>query len=443
MAVFREELAEAQHMGASDAAWSNFGPKSRHFIALALCVMLIIAIIWAAWAEIDEVTRAQGQVIPSQRVQIIQHLEGGILVDVPVKEGQTVEADQVLAKVDNVGASSVLRDTQTRVQEHEAAIARLEAEIEGREPVFNEMLSKSNPQLVESERNTYTIRNRQHIEEMNVLDSQIQQRKQELQEGLSRKTALGETLGLVEQRVQRIKPLMQRKLYSEVDYLNLQQEVVRLKGEIDALLNTISKTETAIKETEQRKDLSLATWRSELTKELNIRKSEMASLKENLIANFDRVQRTDLRSPVRGIVKRLLITTLGGIVKPGGEIMEVIPLDDNLLIEAKVRPADIAFIHPGQKAVVKITAYDSSIYGNLDAVVEQIGADTITEQPKGDVFYLIKVRTEQNSIRHKGQELPITPGMVASVDILTGKKTILNYLLKPILKARDAALRER
>ena len=430
-------------MGATDAAWNDFGPRTRHVITGALCLLLLIFLAWAAWAEIDEMTRAQGQVIPSQRVQIIQHLEGGILVDVPVKEGQTVEADQVLAKVDNVGASSVLRDTQTRVQEHEAAIARLEAEIEGKEPQFSEILAKSNPLLIEAERSTYLIRQRQHVEEMNVLDSQIQQRRQELQENLSRKTALEETIGLVEQRAQRVKPLMLRKLYSEVDYLNLQQELVRLKGEIDTLSTSLPKIEAAIKETEQRKELSLATWRSELTKELNTRKSEMSSLRESLIANFDRVQRTELRSPVRGIIKRLLITTLGGIVKPGGEIMEVIPLDDTLLIEAKVRPADIAFIHPGQTAVVKITAYDSSIYGNLSAVVDQISADTITEQPKNDVYYLIKVRTKENAIYYKGQVLPITPGMVASVDILTGKKTILNYMLKPILKARDSALRER
>ena len=443
MPIYKEDSPEVGHMGATDAAWHNFGARSRHFISAVLCGMLVLFILWAAWAEIDEMARAMGQVIPSQRVQIIQHLEGGILVDVPIKEGQTVEPEQVLAKVDNVGASSVLRDTQTRVQEHEAAIARLEAEIEGREPEFPEILAKSNPPLVEAERSTYAIRNRQHVEEVNVLDSQVQQRRQELQEALSRKTALQETMGLVEQRAARVKPLVQRKLYSEVDYLNLQQELVRLKGEIDTLANSINKAETSIRETEQRKELSLATWRSELTKELNARRSEMATLKENLIANFDRVQRTELRSPVRGIIKRLLITTLGGIVKPGGEIMEIIPLDDNLLIEAKVRPADIAFIHPGQTAVVKITAYDSSIYGNLNATVEQISADTITEQPKGDVYYLIKVRTKENAIYHKGQELPITPGMVASVDILTGKKTILSYLLKPILKARDSAMRER
>ena len=170
----------------------------------------------------------------------------------------------------------------------------------------------------------------------------------------------------------------------------------------------------------------------------------MASLKENFIANIDRVTRTDLRSPVKGIVNRILINTRGGIVKPGGEIMEITPVDDSLMVEAKIRPADIAFIHPGQKAVVKITAYDSSIYGNLDGVVEQISADTITgPPPQNETYYQVKVRTTENAIVYRGQRLPITPGMVASVDILTGKKSILTYMMKPILKAKDNALRER
>lgn len=433
-----------QHMGAADAAWHDFGPRTRHRIAGLLCIMLVVLVLWAAWADVDEVTRGMGAVVPSQRVQVVQHLEGGILVDVLVREGEHVEANQVLGHVDNVGAASQMRDTQLRIHGHEAAIARLEAELEGRDPVFSEDLTRKNPTGVEAEKNTYEIRKRQYTEEMKVLDSQIEQRQQELQESLSRKSTFMDTLAIVEQREQRLRPLVQRKLHSEVDYLNLQQEVVRMKGEIEAITNSISKLESAIRETQQRKELSEATRHSELVKELNARKIEMASLKENFIANIDRVTRTDLRSPVKGIVNRILINTRGGIVKPGGEIMEITPVDDSLMVEAKIRPADIAFIHPGQKAVVKITAYDSSIYGNLDGVVEQISADTITgPPPQNETYYQVKVRTTENAIVYRGQRLPITPGMVASVDILTGKKSILTYMMKPILKAKDNALRER
>lgn len=433
-----------RHMGAADAAWHNFGSRARHQIAALFCSMLIVLIIWAALAEVDEVTRGMGQVVPSQRLQVVQHLEGGILVDVLVREGEHVEAGQIVGHVDNVGAASQMRDMQLRIYGHEVAIARLEGELEGRDPVFSEDLQRRNPTGVDAEKSTYEIRKRQYTEETNVLNSQIEQRQRELQESLSRKDTLKETLVIVEQREQRLRPLVERKLHSEVDFLNLQQETVRLKGEIEAIRSSISKLESAIRETEQRKELSEATRHSELVKEINARKIEMASLRETLIASIDRVTRTEVRSPVKGIVNRILINTQGGIVKPGGEIMEIIPLDDSLVVEAKIRPADIAFIHFKQKAIVKITAYDSSIYGNLEGVVDQISADTITgPPPQNETYYQVKVRTHENAIVYRGQRLPITPGMVASVDILTGKKSILNYMLKPILKAKDNALRER
>lgn len=433
-----------RHMGASDAAWHDFGPHSRRRISLVLCALLVVFLLWAALAEIDEVTRGTGQVVPSQRLQVVQHLEGGILMDVAVKEGDRVEADQVLGQVDNVGASALMRDALQRIRSHEAALARLEGELEGKEPFFTQELQEDAPAAVNAERSTFAIRQQQRAEELKVLDSQIEQRQQELRESLSRKGTFEESLALMEQREQRIKPLVQRKLHSEVDYLTLQQEKVRIKGDLDALTTSIPKLESALREAQQRKDLSEATRRSELNKEVNSRSAEMASLRESHIASADKVTRTELRSPVRGIVNRLLITTKGGIVKPGGEIMEIIPLDDSLLVEAKIRPADIAFIHPGQHAVVKITAYDSSIYGTLPGTVEQISADTITgPAPQNESYYLVKVRTQENVIHYRNQRLPITPGMVAGVDILTGKKSILDYLLKPILKARENALRER
>lgn len=430
------------HMGATDAAWRNFGQKSRQMAATALCALVVVFILWAAWADVDEVTKGQGQVVPAQRQQIIQHLEGGILADMLVKEGDTVEAEQVLARVDNVTAASVMRDTQTRIMEHEAAIIRLEAELTGAEPAFSDELRAGAPQIVEAEQSAWEKRRRQQAEEDNILDSQIEQRQQELQESISRKETFADALNLAEQRQQRVASLVARKLHSEMDYLNLKQEVVRLRGEISAIANSIGKIESTLKETQQRKELSYATRESEIIAEINKRRSEQNSLKESFVAGSDRVTRTELRSPVRGIVNRILINTRGGIVKPGGDIMEITPLDDTLVVEAKVRPADIAFIHPGQSAVVKITAYDYAIYGSLGASVEQISSDTFTT-PQGEVYYLVKVRTKEHSIRHGGRELPITPGMVASVDILTGKKTILEYLLKPILRAREGALRER
>lgn len=431
-----------QHMSAADAAWYNWGSRSRRVVAGVLCALLLTFIVWASWAKVDEVSRGVGQVVPAQRLQLIQHLEGGILEEVLVKEGQQVALDQILARVDSVGAASIVRDTQTRILEHGAAIARIEGELQGQVPNFPEELQKQVPHIVVAEQNTYAIRQRQITEEEKILASQLQQKQQELNESLSRKNTFISALALAEQKAQRVSALVQRKLHSELDYLTIQQEVVRLKGEIEALNNGISKIEGAIQESQQRKDLNQAVRHSELVKELNKYTSDRASLKESFVANTDRVTRTDLRSPVNGIVHRLLINTKGGIVKPGGEIMEIIPVDDSLVVEAKVRPADIAFIHPQQNAVVKISAYDHAIYGSLQGKVEHISADTITG-PQNEIYYLVKIRTTENAITHNGQLLPISPGMIANVDILTGKKSILSYLTKPILRAKEGALRER
>ena len=235
---------------------------------------------------------------------------------------------------------------------------------------------------------------------------------------------------------------MQRKIYSRVDYLGLEQKVVSLQGDIESLASSIPKAKAAAEEAKQRLTLRKAEMEAEINAEISKRRTELNSLKETLAAGGDRVTRTELKSPVRGTVKQIYINTVGGVVKPGEAIMEIVPLDDTLLVEARVRPADVAFLHPGQKAMVKVSAYDFSIYGGLEAELEQISADTI-EDKRGEFFYLVKVRTHKNAISYRNEQLPIIPGMVTTVDILTGKKTVLDYILKPILKARQNALRER
>lgn len=435
----REELPFASPV---DAAWNSQGQSTRHVQSLILVFLFAAFIAWAMWASVDEVTRGQGQVVPSQRVQVIQHLEGGILNEVLVTEGQQVSIDQPVARVDNVGVASVLRDMQTRIAEKEATIIRLEAELNEKALDFPEALQSQAPSAVESEKNAYAARKQQRVEEVNILQSQLEQREQELTELSNRKETFTQALELAQRRADLAKPLLARKLYPEVDYLSLQQEIVRLKGEISTFTTSIAKGESAIREANQRLSLGGAEFKSEVVKELNLRKSELASLRESLTAGADRVTRTELRSPVSGIVNRIILNTKGGVVQPGEPIMEIVPIDDTLLIEAQIRPADIAFIHPGQKAIVKLTAYDYAIYGSLNGLVEQLSADSLTG-PRGEVYFLVKVRTNENAIHYRDQILPIMPGMVASVDILTGKKTIMQYLLKPITKARDNALRER
>ena len=417
-----DEMPYVNEVEAALARKPRLGPR---FLSLAVGTLFLVLGVWANFAEIDEVTHANGQVISSQRTQIIQNLEGGILGAVLVGEGEIVEKGTPLAQLDNKLAES-----------------RLEAELNGERPVFSEEVLAAHPQAVSDQMAMFQARESQQRAEMGLLESQYEQRRREVEELTGRKRQTERSLALAVEQRNIAAPLMQRKIYSRVDYLGLEQKVVSLQGDIESLASSIPKAQAAAEEAKQRLTLRKAEMEAEINAEITKRRTELNSLKETLAAGGDRVTRTELRSPVRGTVKQIYINTVGGVVKPGEAIMEIVPLDDTLLVEARVRPADVAFLHPGQKAMVKVSAYDFSIYGGLEAELEQISADTI-EDKRGDFYYLVKVRTRKNSIVYRKEHLPIIPGMVTTVDILTGKKTVLDYILKPILKARQNALRER
>ncbi len=437
--VGADELPYVNEVEAALARKPRFGAR---LLSLTVALLLIVLGVWAGFAEIDEVTHANGQVISSQRTQIIQNLEGGILGAVLVREGDVVQKDTPLAQIDNKLAESQYRDVQNRIVENELSIIRLEAELKGEAPAFPEAMQQDEPQLVKDQMSIYRSRRQQQEAEMGLLKSQYEQRTREVDELMGRKRQNERSLALAIEQRNIAAPLMQRKIYSRVDYLGLEQKVVSLQGEIESLASSIPKAQAAAEEAKQRLSLRKAELDSEINAEISKRRTELNSLKETLAAGGDKVTRTELRSPVRGTVKQIYLNTVGGVVKPGEPIMEIVPLDDTLLVEARVRPADVAFLHPGQKAMVKVSAYDFSIYGGLEAELEQISADTI-EDKRGDFYYLVKVRTRKNAISYREERLPIIPGMVTTVDILTGKKTVLDYILKPILKARQNALRER
>lgn len=441
-----------------DAALARTPSKGARLLSLSVAGFFILFLIWASFAEVDEVTHAEGQIISSQRTQAIQNLEGGILRAVLVKEGDIVDKDAPLAQLDNELAESAYRDAVNKSLENHAAIIRLEAELAGMEPVFfgkleealkhlvdqkgTENFTPKIAQIIEDQMAAYRARKQQFEAEFQVLNSQFHQREREVEEQVARKHQLDRSLALAMEQRNIAYPLMQRRNYSRVDYLALEQKVVQLQGDVESLAASIPKAQAAAREAEQRISFRKAEMESAITEEINKRRVELASLKESLSAGSDRVTRTELRSPVRGSVKRIYLNSVGGVVKPGESIMDIVPLDDSLLVEARVRPADVAFLHPGQKAMVKISAYDFSIYGGLEGDLEQISADTI-EDKRGDFYYLVKLRTKQNSINYRNEDLPIIPGMLATVDILIGKKTVLDYILKPIMKARQNALRER
>lgn len=435
----REELL---FMSEVDQALYGRGRKLAYVASTITIAVLVIFIVWAEFAVLDEVTRGFGKVIPSRRVQEIQNLEGGILSDIYVNEGQVVEKGTVLCRINNEQAASYLRDADAKADEHRAAIARLLAVVDGTEPIFDEDLIKEAPQLVNDQRRIFEAQMRELDIELDLLRDQVEQKQQEVNEMEGRRKQLSRSLEVARKQRDIAKPLVEKQIHSELDYLALEQKVLELRGDMEALALGIPRVKRAVKEALGRIEQRKAEFKSEALEEINQRRRELISIRETLSAGSDRVTRTDVRSPVRGIVKHILINTLGGVVQPGESIMEVVPLDDSLLIEAQIKPADIAFLHPQQKAQVKITAYDFSVYGGLEGTVEHISADTIQDE-KGENYYLVKVRTKQNSMIYHGEELPIIPGMTAQVDVLTGKKSVLDYLLKPILKAKQNALRER
>jgi adhesin transport system membrane fusion protein len=366
-----------------------------------IVIFVTLGLTWAYYAEIDEVTVGQGKVIPSSQVQIIQNLEGGILSEMKVREGDIVQKDQVLLRIDDTRHNSSFREGRSRYLALLAASLRLKAETEGTRLSFPSEIERDAPDLVKYEANLYHSR-------LNGLEVSLASLRQSLQ--------------LTTDELHIMEPLVARGATSEVDVLRLRRQVNEIKGSIDDKRNK---------------------FRADALTELNKIKADLDSVKENNVASSDKVARTIVRSPMNGIVKKVNVTTVGGIIQPGMDILEVVPIENNLKVEAQVKPSDIAFLRPGQKAIVKITAYDFSIYGGLPATLEQISADTLTDEKKNESFYRIQVRTNTNFLGSTEKPLPIIPGMVASVEILTGKKTVLDYLLKPFLKAKEKSLRER
>lgn len=442
LSLFRPE-EELFFMSEVDAAIQRKGHAFAYLLSMAVGVLLVGFVLWAHYTVLDEVTRGMGQVIPSQRIQLIQNLEGGILQEILVHENQVVEKGDILARIDNAIAESQLRDAFVQAQEHKAAINRLAAEADLKATLeFSPELAEADPEILSDQQAIFQARRRQLVAELNVMESQHGQRKQEVVEMQSRKAQLERSLELARQQRDIAKPLVDQGVYPRTDFLALERDISTLQGDIDALRLGIPRVRQAADEANRRIAQRRAEFRAQALDELNRRRGEMKSLIELMSAGEDRVTRTNVRSPVRGTVKQLKLTTVGGVIKPGESIMEIVPFDDTLLIEAKIRPADIAFLHPGQKAMIKITAYDFALFGGLEGYVEAISADTIEDEDK-ESFYKVKLRTKDNAMTYRGESLPIISGMTASVDILTGKKSVLAYILKPILRMKQNALRER
>ena len=417
-------------------------PRGGRSVIWLTLILFVCAVWWASVSEVEEVTRGMGKVIPSSQIQIVQNLEGGILAETYVNIGDIVKKGQLLMRLDEKRFSAPYQEYRYKYLALSAKEARLLAETEGKEMVLPKEVEEENSAIAAREWQLYNSRKAELATTIEILEEKAKQRRQEIAELEEKRTELTRTYQLLKKEIEMTEPLVGQGAVSEVEILRLKRESSTMLGEIAttklAIPRVTSQLNEAIKEIKE-EQLQFA---NNAKKELNEVQAELDALSASSVALVDRLERTSIRSPVYGTVKQVLVNTVGGVIQPGMDLIEIVPLEDTLLVEAQIKPSDIAFLRPEQEAMVKFTAYDFTIYGGLDAQLEYISADSVTDE-KGNAYYQVHVRTNQNYLQGKEAKMPIIPGMVATVDILTGKKTILSYLLKPVLKAKQTALRER
>ena len=418
-------------------------PLHKHFLLVLMFAFFVVAILWASFAKLDITARGEGQVIPSSKIQSIQNLEGGIIEKFFVKEGDRVEKDQLLVRLTDVDAQSNLGSNEAKYMGLMAAIIRLQAEADGKAVVdFPKEVMEKAPQSVAEELRAFSANKDKLNGQTLVLDQQLSQRRQEVNELTRHASDVRGVIALQQERKNMVMPLIQRGSAPKIESVQIEQEIREKQTELNGITQAIPRANSAIAEAEARITELKKTAIAQAQMELAAKTAEMNTVKQTLGALEDRKDRTDIKSPVKGIVKDFKINTIGGVVKPGDSILEVVPLDDQLIVEAKIKPQDIARLRPGLPATVKFSAYDWAIYGGLKGEVTDISADTIKNE-KGESFYRVRVKTFENQLKRKGEVLPIIPGMVTTVDILTGQRTVMQYLLKPVAKTLEYSMHEK
>ena len=436
----QEESETVDFATDADLAILRQEPLRARIVLRTIGIVVALSIMWAAVAQLDEVTRGEGKVIPSRQVQILQSIDGGLVSEILVREGDVVQANQLLIKIDETRFVSSVKENRAQYLGMVARAARLKAMSDGKPFVPPPEVVKESPEVVAQEFQLYEAKRAEMNAAVSIARQQLVQRQQELNEAQAKRAQASQGYELTSKELSVTKPLINSGAVSEVELLRLERDVSRYRGERDMASAQITRVQAAINEAQRKIEEVELNFRNDAGKELSETNAKLSSLSEGSVALSDRVKQSSIRSPVKGTVKRLLVNTVGGVVQPGKDMIEIVPLEDALLLEARVQPRDIAFLRPGQQAIVRFTAYDFSVYGGLDGVLEHIGADTVTDD-KGNAFYTVRVRT--NKPGFGDANLPIIPGMVAEVDIITGKKSVLAYLLKPVLRAKSVALTER
>ena len=430
----------------SPLASATHSPMNFTAQVMLLCIitLVVVFLIWAGMAKIDDATNAEGRVIPSSHIQRISHLEGGIVEKIFVKEGSIVEKNQVLLQINSTVAEARVQEGQDFYYRYLAAVERLRAQVDNKPYVTSPMVEDNAPIIAEQEMALYESHKLKLANDNAIAQADVHQKQQDLIELQNNQKQYTEQCRLANEEFKINKPLADRGLVAKIDLLKLEREIVELQGKLGAIEANIIKAQAALEQSQEKFKRVPMEYYSQDQKELQEAQNKLANAKGTFTTEGDRLNRTELRSPVKGIVKALMVSTLGGVVKAGEDIIEIVPLEDRLLIEAQVLPTDIAFLRPGLKAIVKLTAYDFAVYGGLDAELVEISPDTIEDATKQNKrFFRVALRTIGTKLSKTSKELPIIPGMTATVAILTGKSTVLNKIMKPIVRIQQNALKER
>ncbi len=415
----------------------------RYLILVLVMMMLVIgaAVGWMSFAVIDVVVRGSGKVIPSRQVQVVQSLEGGVVSEILAKEGDVVEINQPLIKISDIAFASSLDENRLHYLELRARIARLKAEAGGGDFEPDPEVEKESPALLRAEESLFMSNRRQQSEAARILEEEVKQHRNELTEARAKERQIAKSLELVEKELELKKPLVKKRLVSEIDFLQLQRTHNDLRGELESLSLSIPRIQSMIEQGKRRIEQARLDFSNSAKRDLNEAISEASRISETQVALRDRVRRTTLRSPVKGTITRLHINTIGGVVAAGGPILEIVPQEDALLVEVQIKPSDVANISTEMPSRLKFSAYDFAVYGALDAKVKFLSADTVTNE-EGESYYIARLKPERSYLGLGSRPLPIRVGMTVEADIITGKKTILQYLLKPINRGLEKALRE-
>ncbi len=416
-------------------------PSWRMF-AWPVMTLLTVLLTWTFFAQLDETAVSEGEVVPQGKVRVVQHLEGGIIEQLFVAEGDTVKEGDTLIQLDQSSTGTNQEELGVRMDSQLLIRARLTAEAQGDELTFPQDIARKRPNLASSQRKAFEARRRELKSTLNVLKEQVKQRQLGIQELLARQKAVKRNYKLALERLKMSASLLTEGLTAKMEHLELQAEVESLDGEMRSLEPSVPKAKAAVEEARQRLSEGQIRFRREAREELGKTEQEIARIKELLKRAREQGSRAEIKSPISGVVKNLRFNTIGGVVKPGEPVMEIVPTGENLVIQSRLNPTDRGYVTEGQKALVKISTYDYARYGGLDGVVVQVAPDTSMDE-NGQPYFRVIVQTEKNYLGGEEGSLPIVPGMQATVNIHTGKKSVMDYLIKPVLKLRDEAFRER